>query len=201
MAATDIITLFEAKRYLSMDQSDTTKDGELSTYITGISKALDSFSGPVVKRTIADELHDGGAPFIMLREYPVDSVVTVTDYRDTTATVLTAATLGATSLLDEYMFNPNNGLLYRRRNGYDWEFSLGRANVKVTYVAGRYANTVSVAEEFKLAACLSLAEAWKSSFGGGNVQYGEYAADERRVTYAIPYQAQSYVPRRAPIIV
>jgi len=195
MSATDIITIDEAKRYLGIDNSDTAKDAELATYISGVSAALDGYSGPVVQRTITDEVHPGGTSLIELNYWPIASITTVTEYVDTTATVLSAHTIGGATTVSNYYLDPITQYLYRQSGGYPAAF--GRSGVKVTYVAGRFADTNAVAEPYKLAACLALADAWRSTIGGGNAAYGGYEG-EGRITYALPYQAQSFVERRPP---
>lgn len=59
MSSTDILTLGEAKAALATNQDFNDSDALLNGYITAISKRLDEVCGPIVTRTITDELYDG----------------------------------------------------------------------------------------------------------------------------------------------
>ena len=54
-----------------------------------MSRRLDRLCGPIVQRTITDEVHPGGCPSIRVRHWPVASFTTVTEYDATTPAVLT----------------------------------------------------------------------------------------------------------------
>ena len=55
-------------------------------------RAASTACGPIVQRTITDEVHPGGCPSIRVRHWPVASFTTVTEYDATTPTVLTRGT-------------------------------------------------------------------------------------------------------------
>lgn len=185
----DLLTLAEGHAAINLANTVTTQDTKLAQYITAVSRRMDELCGPIVVRTITAETHDGdddtpyadgevftrngypigggrslGRGLIYLRQRPVSSVTTVTEYAYTTATVLTA---DSTSTLAGagYTFNPRTGALYRRSGGRDWYFPSGRNNIAVTYVAGRAANTAAVDPKFKLAASVILNHVWRPQSG------------------------------------
>lgn len=161
-----VISLAEAKHGINLDV-DPTKDkhdDELRRFITAVSRRLDELCGPVVKRTVTDEVHDGGNGLVFLDKHPVASVTAVKEYSGTTLTTLTAETV-ASQIADQYLLDTRLGLLHRRSSGSDILFTTGRANVLVTYVAGRYDNTAAVDGKFKTAAALILQELWKPAAG------------------------------------
>lgn len=176
MAATDVLTIAEAKTAVNYDQSTTNHDDELGLWVTAVSTKLDRLCGPVVIRTVTDETHDGGLGHIRLREAPesrtsATTVTSVTEYDGTTSTVLTAET-NASKPADGFLFDSTTGTIYRRSSGADGSFPSGRRNVLVTYQAGRYAGTASVDSLFKMAAGSVLRRLWKREQGawstGGN---------------------------------
>lgn len=163
----DVLTLAEGKAAVGISSSDTSKDTELAAKITGVSRRLDQLVGPIVRRTVTGEAHEGGRHKIRVRQWPVYSFTTVTEYQDTAATVLT---------LEDYDTQPTdayaperwhtstavyNGRIERRANGWRYVFPPGPEAVRVTYVAGRYADTASVDPMFKEAAVIMLKNAWR----------------------------------------
>lgn len=205
---TDIITLAEAKQAIGSKSSDTTNDTLMQLIVSAISDELDKLCGPVVQRTITGEVHDGGpGPAftnvgnnatawdrvdnqIFLNSQPVQSVTSVTEYTGTTAATLTAETNTAQTATD-YLFDPVNGTVRRRANGGDLRWVAGRANIVVTYVAGRFADTASVAPRFKAAAGITFAHVWRSQHGAGNQTFGAGELNTYGpVGFLIPNQAK-----------
>lgn len=167
----DVLTLAEARTGLSTETGHTAKDAPLAAYITAVSRRLDELCGPIVIRTITDEVHSGGTKSLFLREYPVVSVTTITEYEDTTGTVLSVET-NASKPSSAYLLDPATGIIHRRATGTSRDFSIGDRNVVVTYQAGRYANTAAVDERFKTAARLLLSHYWRREMAVGTVTYG-----------------------------
>jgi len=87
VATLDVLTLTEAKEALNLTATQQYDATELPAWITGVSARLDELVGPVVRRTITGETHDGGGHVIRLRYYPVTAVTSVTEYDGTVATV------------------------------------------------------------------------------------------------------------------
>ena len=185
MATYDLLTLTEARDALSQDPLSTGDEEILKGYITAISTRLDEVCGPIVQRTITDELHDGGNSRIWLKNTPVVSITTITEYSDTTGTVLTEQT--PTVHTDyNYIKTLSTGLITRTQSGAYTYFEPGVNNIKVTYVAGRYENTNEVAALFKIAAGAFLAHVWKMNKGMGSDIYGSYDAGTPIITFALP---------------
>lgn len=167
MATLDVLTLAEGKAALNL-AGTSQYDGEIPAWITASSLALDAKVGPIVKRTVTDEVHDGYGGHFYTRLYPVLTYTTVTEYNGTTATVLTVETNASKPasayLAEQYGPNPAllSGLIRRRGSGSDAWFPEGIGNVVVTYEAGRFADTAAVDERFKSAARLTLQNLWNS---------------------------------------
>lgn len=167
----DLISLAEAKLAINFS-GDTSQDTEFASYVTAASRLLDALVGPVVVRTLTDELYDGGRHAIWLLKKPVTSITAVTEYTGTAAQVLAAET-NSTKTANDYLPELASGLLRRRANGADSRFPSGRRNVKVTYVAGRAADTASVDARFKQAAAMTFLHLWRRDQGAGSVIFGE----------------------------
>lgn len=167
MATLDILSLPEAKAALNLT-GVTVHDAEIAPWVTATSLLLDRKIGPVVRRTITDEVLDGGRNFARTRLYPVTSFTTVTEYSGLTATVLTVETNlshpASAYRPERYSSDPTlySGRIYRRATGSSTWYPTGSGNVVVTYVAGRYADTATVDERFKAAARLTLQNLWNS---------------------------------------
>lgn len=170
----DLLTLEEGYRAVS-DPVNTdavaaggggTHDTRLALWITAVSRRVDDICGPVVIRTVTNELHDGGRNTIVLDKGPVSSVTSVTEYDGTTATTLTAET-NATKPTDAYLVEREGRVVFlrRRSSDADKDFEDGRNNIEVTYEAGRYADTASVDAKFKEAASAVLRRIQKREGG------------------------------------
>lgn len=147
----DLLTLAEARAAINVDSGHT---AILEQTITGISRRIDEICGPVVVRTITDEIHypSGNSP-IFLDHQPVSSITSLIEYSSGTGTALTAEdhdTSGTYLLRD--------GMIVRRSGFYttSWYGS----TIKVTYVAGRAATTATVDARFKTAAAAILRRWW-----------------------------------------
>lgn len=186
----DLLTLDEAKRALNIPLADTTFDTEIASYITAVSQRLDDLCGPVVRRTITDEVQDGGGEFIFPVHTPVASVTSVAEYSSGTATTLTAET-NSTSTSNDYRLigsGTHASLIRRRASWSDSVFPAGRGNVVITYVAGRFADTGSVSPKFKQGAAKMLSVMWKGDQGAGTVTFGAPAEADTLgiIGFAIP---------------
>lgn len=191
MATLDVLTLAEAKAALNLSGT-TAHDAELPGWITAVSLRFDELIGPVVRRTVTAEKHNGGDQRIFLRNHPNTSITSITEYAGTVATVLTAETIASKPadayLVEDYEPDPTllSNIVWRRSSDADSSFPLGRKNVEVTYVAGRFADTASCDERAKKAAALMLINLWRSQQdSSGNV--GEFDVPQNNFpTFAIP---------------
>lgn len=194
--AIDLLTLTEGMEAIAMTGSGANHEDQVAQAITGISARLDDICGPVVIRTITDELHyPNGSPLIFPNYQPVSSLTTVTEYQSGTGTVLTAEDFDTSG---DYLLT-SEGFI-SRQSGFAQTRWYGNA-VKVTYTAGRYASTATVGAKWKVAASAILrrwwareAPAWArggdpfAAEGAGGVGFfrvvvpvvEEFLADERR---------------------
>ena len=159
----DVITLAEGRRAINLADSVTTLDTELAMLITGVSRRIDQRCGPVVARAMT-ERHNGGCTTIQLRNTPVSSITSVTEW-DTagTSTALTAET-DSTKPASGYLLANDNGhyaTITRRAGGASTLFTSGKRNVIVVASVGRAANTAAVDALFKLAAANVLRRLWQ----------------------------------------
>lgn len=167
MATLDVLTLEEAKD--AINAANTTEhDTELPAWIAGVSKRLDKLTGPVVRRGVVDEKHDGGLSVIFLDLFPVYSVTSVVEYAGTVPVTLTEETNAVKPAdayaLDTFSADPalKSNCVTRRRSNADGVFAVGRRNVVVSYEAGRFGTTATVDERFKMAARITLMYWWRS---------------------------------------
>ena len=163
----DVLTLAEAKEAVNL--TGTIKgEAELIRWTTAVSLRLDELVGPVVRRSVTDEL-DGGDRQAYLSTYPVHEVASVTEYdRSGVDTALTQETNAAKPddgwRLPRYSVNSTlyGNELQRRAAGHSTDFAEGEGNVVVTYTAGRFESTADVDQRFKEAAGLMLRSVWRS---------------------------------------
>lgn len=155
----DVISLEEARQFVK--NVSTASDAQLEAWITAVSRRLDDLCGPIVQRTVTDELHQGPYGAIWLHETPVVSITNVKEWASGTATTLTAETA---AVAGDYYYNSRLGSVTRRSSWYDTHWSSDY--VTVTYVAGRAVNTVAVDPLFKQAAVIVLTHLWRSSGTG-----------------------------------
>ena len=171
----DIITLDEFDLALNMLDDYSPEYAEKEQVITAASRMIDQVVGPVVVRTVT-ELHDGGKDRIWLRQPPVPTVTTVTEYDYTTATVLTAES-NASKPDAGYLLRTVGTASYlaRRTGGSATTFSSGDQNIEVVYQAGRYATTATVDARFKEAAVQAAIHLWQARGAGSGVTTGDGA--------------------------
>lgn len=167
MADNDLLTLSEAKD--AINQSGATHDSELQMWITAVSNRIDELCGYVVKRTVADETHNGGRRIIQLNHAPASltattTIQTVTEYSNTTEHTLLEET-NTDKPAHAYLFDVKSGILRRRSGGADATFATGRANVVVNYEPGRYETTAAVGDHFKLTAGAIMRRLWQRESG------------------------------------
>lgn len=163
-AVTDLLSLADAQAAVRLSASNTIHAARLEGYVTAVSLAIDELVGPVVRRTITGERHEGGQCEIHLRRAPVYSVTTVKLWQQGVSTTLTAETLSAAGgyLAEPHPDDPTllSGELERRSLWAPFMWECG--TVEVTYVAGRFADTAAVrGSRFHTAAVLTLKSMWQ----------------------------------------
>lgn len=190
----DVLTLTEAKAVLAI--TTTTQDDQIARVITAVSRKLDHLCGPVVSRTVGNELHE----FATSRDWdtrysiefdfcPVSQIITVTNYLGTTATVLESQTAGTSPTNGYYAetYKPDptllSGVITRKTGLYPYPFG---DVVSVTYLAGRYASTTTVDARFKEAASIMLRNSWRAT-QQSTAPYGEFDVPQQTFPgFAVP---------------
>lgn len=153
MATTDVISLDEGMAAVAMVGGGAKHGEAISLAIEAVSEAMDDYAGPIVQRTVTDELHYPSGSLIFLEHYPVISVTTVTEYSSGTPTVLTAEDFDTAG---DYLLR--DGAISRRSGFYTTGW-YGQT-VKVTYEAGRFATTDDVTAKYRMAAKAALTGWW-----------------------------------------
>ena len=174
MATTDLITITEAKQEIAA-VNVAVDDVLLASYVSAVSQMIDRKCGPIVARTITDEVHDvGQTAEIRLRTYPVMSITSVVEYSSLGVPVtLTADTPGAKHD-NGYWINTSTKFarrLERRNAGVAYTYP-PFGQVVVTYTAGRCASTATVPDIFRHAARLAVATNWSIQQGSGTMTFG-----------------------------
>ena len=168
MAADDLVTLSDVKAHLNI--TGTSHDTELSGFISAATPVVEDIVGPVTTRTV-DEWYTGGGSKIVLRQYPVASITSVTEYAGTTGTALTQANVDTA---DSYAYTlESGGVLARRTGSLGTNFTTGVDNVHVVYVAGRS----SIPANIRLAALELIRHWYQLTQQGGRPQLGGAAED------------------------
>lgn len=155
-----MISLDEAHEAIQLADAVVTHDEQIARLVTTISRRMDFLCGPIVQRTITDELHQNPDGSLYLRHAPVVSITNVKEWSSGTATALTAETHEAAG---GYYFDVGAGTIARRSSWYDTSWS--SSYVTITYVAGRYVDTDSVDARFKGVAQMAFNRLWDRESG------------------------------------
>lgn len=173
MAATDVVTLAEAKLQLNM--TDSASDAELGVFISAASEAIEDYVGAVVQRPVTERF-DGGAEQVLLSKIPVASVTSVTD---------------SGTVLDPSAYKVSvNGVLSRVSGRRRYRFVPGTQSLTVVYVAGKVADTASVAQRVKMAGLLIVQHLWETQRPAAQGPFSQASDDfDPRYSYSIPRRA------------
>lgn len=182
-APTAIMSLADAKAQLN--KSGATNDAELRDYVEAVTRAVEFFVGPVVRRTVVED-HAGGGRTLVLRQIPAVSLTSV-------AAVLSVGSLSYT--VADLDLDAASGVV-RRRDG-----QLLDGPVRVTYVAGRSA----VPPNIMLAARMILQHLWRTQMGSqfqsrvSALDPNDYSEVLPGLGFAVPNRAlQLLQPDRLP---
>lgn len=164
----DLVTLADTKAQLNIPASDTTQDAELAGYISAATSVVQWITGPILSTPYVGEVYDGTGSVIMLRNPPILTVDSVTEYLGRVAYTITAQPLGST--VDNYGYSlddPASGKLTRRSAaGTPMSWLGGRSSVVVSYTAGR----ATIPADVRLAALLDIQDLWQKTQQGGRDQ-------------------------------
>ena len=142
-----IVGVGEAKAYLGFQDSDKSRDAKLLRFIDAMTPVVEGITGPIVQRTIQNELHDGGGrQFLSLRNRPVITVSAVTEYRGPIAYPLTQIATPDLGTIYSYMWETNGRITRRTVGGGTTPFPPGIDSVYVTYSTGYIVPPANVVE-------------------------------------------------------
>jgi hypothetical protein len=133
---TSICTLDDVKDFLGIPLSQTSKDAILQRYIDAATEWATYASDAIIPTTYTNEVHDGGAPQIVLFNTPILEVTSIIEYVGANAYELTDTEAGGNQTYGFSIDNASAGIISRRWNGMVGSFMSGEKNVVVTYVAG-----------------------------------------------------------------
>ena len=178
-----IVNLGDIKAYLNIVAADHTHDSELLGFAQAATIAVEQIVGPVAQRTV-NEWNDGGAATIVVRQPPIVSLTSITEYRGNVAYPLAIVASPDLATSMSVMFEPSgritrlNGaaaaaVLYLSTQGLFATFPVGPNSVQITYVAGR----ASVAANIRLGVLETVRENWQPTQQGGRPSYNGAAQD------------------------
>jgi hypothetical protein len=128
-------TLADLKATLNDTSGSTANDAELQRFLDAALPVIESITGPIAPRAFF-ETHDGGRSKIVLRQLPVISIASLTEYTGVTPQILTLVTDPSMASTYSYSYDPQSGLVDRRVPGGVVPFAAGTDNILVTYTAG-----------------------------------------------------------------
>lgn len=153
MSPLDLLTVEEARDACNLQAGHV---GELGLFVSGISERIDIACGPVVIRTVTEELHERPSGPIVLKKGHPSAITEVVETSGGTDTTLVAADYRLRTVADI-------GWLARRSGTADVCWTAD--DVTVTYTAGRATSTATVPARFKLAAGSILRRLWQREQG------------------------------------
>lgn len=151
MAASDLVSLTEAKTYLGVSGSG--DDTLIQAILSGVSLDIKNYCQvPLIIEAGILEYHAGLVKRIFLRAYPVVTITSILDYVTPTPNSVPAT---------DYVVRPDVGLLeHFGRFPLPVTVAGQPAYWKVTFSAGRFVDTAAVPADLKLAANRMIARAW-----------------------------------------
>lgn len=189
---TDIVTLNDVKAHLNI--TGTQDDDELSGFISAATSYVTDAAGPIIPQSVTEN-YDGGAPIIAVRQPPVLTFDSVTEFvGGGSSFVLEQVTLDELGDIGTYSYTVESytqGIIRRRFNGgVTGSFVAGPRSVQVTYTAG----VAAIDGALRMATLQDIAALWQSSQAGTN-PYGSPDAVQNG-----PLTADSMYPRIAAIL-
>lgn len=167
-----LIDLDQAKAQLNYDPANTTDDAEIQRYVDAVIRVVEDHKGEIADpRTITDELHLANAGSFLLRNVPVQSLITVQTVDGGTTWDVTDLHVNESSGRVTVLSGaPVSGL------------------VEVTYEAG-YSTPPP---HYRQAALIILSHLWETQRGVGIINAGVIGAEEAydpRYSFSIPRKA------------
>lgn len=177
MAATDLLTLAEARAGLRLATADISRDADITaTFIPAVTTVVEDLVGPVVTRSVTYTA-DGGRGSVLLPS-PVAAITSITDN-------------GVTLTGSDYVVDKPKGIIYRGTMVASVPFTPGRQSVVVTYDSGICANTAAVPAPIKLAARAILSALYQVEQQGYRPDFGSPDGSTTKTPsgYEIPRRA------------
>lgn len=152
-AGNELISLPDAKDYLSISTSDRTRDAKLLRFIRAARPIVENITGPIIP-TVFDEKHAGGGPFIQVRRRPssaygtspVLDLLTATEDWGTTTYDLEVVDSPALGTTYSVTMDSLGSITRLSGGGGTRTFAGGNDGVHITYRAGQSAIPANVYE-------------------------------------------------------
>ena len=143
-----------------LNKSFSGDDSELLDYVNAVTAPIEFACGPVLQRTVTNELHrDVRGDTLVLKGERFVSITTLTSWAGTTGQVWTGITTPADSASYTFIADPDAGMLYRTSGVWCGEL------LTVTYEAG----FATVPFNIDLAARMMVADWWETQQGGAGL--------------------------------
>lgn len=168
----DLISTSDAKTFLGIATTDTSKDALLTDLVAYVSAAIRKYCARDFSSATATEDFDGGVDALILSNLPVTSIVTFEDREDGT-TYCTPLYGESNSLPPLLRLDGASGLLRKS----DGAWGTGYLRWRVTYIAGDSA----VPDDVALAACKLTADLYfRPDRSINSESFGDYSYTRRQ---------------------
>lgn len=186
---TGICTLAEVK--LQLGKTASTDDTELQSYIDAVTAPIEHLCGPVISTSVT-EWYQPETQWLFLRQLPLVSITSVTEYQGATAQTYTEAASPAVAGTYTYLLEAGQGKLTRITTGGGEARWSGR--VKVVYVVG----FSTIPADINLAARIIVQHLWRTQNGGAGLPSisDEPVEEVEGFGYAIPARARELLMKR-----
>jgi uncharacterized phiE125 gp8 family phage protein len=118
------LSLTDVKTHLNIDASSVVNDDELRSFMLAATDLIEGVVGPLSRRPVTGETHNGGRGTVLLKQAPVVEVTGCTEN-------------GVSLSAGSYSLDGESGVLTRTSGFTAYTWSEGYNNVSVDYVAGR----------------------------------------------------------------
>lgn len=168
------VTLAEVKDMMNMAPTDTAHDVKIQTFIDSATPVIEYIVGPVLQQTFTENHRTYGQSKIVLRNSPVISITTLTEFIGLTAYTLSEQEPGATTNNYGYALDITGNGVITRMSSVGTEMGFIGNVVTVTYLAG----LLTVPADIRLAAIEDVRAMFQQTQLGGRPQYGGGASQE-----------------------
>jgi len=132
----DLISLPDLKEELRIVATNATYDTKIRRWMKAATNIVENVTGPIRPRTVTD-VFDGGRQVIVLNDFWVQSITSITEHWGNTSYVLTEQPLGFATSSYGFTWDRDSNLITRRdASGYATFFAPGANSVVAVYRAG-----------------------------------------------------------------